>query len=114
MSDEVFIGVVAPASCDMIVTSPLTAVGVPLFDLATVTAVALTVLKPNVATEFSWSASYAYDGTKKELLVSHPFALGDVDRVGQYLFFVTVTLPEGPLRTRTRSFIAKQKFDTTL
>jgi hypothetical protein len=107
VSDSVFVGVLAPASCVLIVTDPA-------MDLGTVTATDLLVLKPDGTTEVSWPTDYAYDATSKELTISHPFAAGDVDQVGNYHFFAIVTFPEGPLRSKTRSFTARTKFDTTL
>lgn len=106
MSDDVYVGAIAPATCVMTVTDPG-------FDLATVTAASFHVLKPG-GVETTWSANTDYDAIKLELTLSHPFAAGDINTPGTYAIFAELTTPSGTLRTKTRAFVAKKKFDTTL
>jgi hypothetical protein len=106
VSDDVYVGAVAPATCVMVVTDPG-------YDLSAVTAGSFIVQKPG-ALEETWPATLAYDGAALELTVSHAFQPGDINAPGTYAVFAELATPEGTVRTKTRTFVAKKKFDTTL
>lgn len=102
----IYVGAVSPAACVFVVTDADT-------NLAAVTTASLEVLRPDNG-EVTWLAAHSFNSTTGELTVTHAFGPGEVDLPGTYRIFAQLTTPDGMVRSKTRSFVAKTKFDPTL
>lgn len=78
-------------------------------DLSTVTAATFSVRKPD-ETELSWTTTLS-NQTSTTLTLTHAYVTGDVDIPGRYLVFALLTMPSGTVRTSTKAFQGKGKYE---
>lgn len=104
MSNFVYLNPVAPETY----TSDIVP-GTSGVDLSTVTAAVFSVRKPD-ETELTWAATLS-NQTSTTLTLTHAYAAGDVDTTGRYLVFALLTMPSGHVRTSTKAFTGKGKYE---
>ena len=84
-------------------------------DLTTVTGATLQVRTP-AGVEVEWAATlaagpYPPAATPTDLWLVYPYVAGDVDNLGRYAVFATMTIPGGAVRSVPSDFQVVNKFD---
>lgn len=106
-TSSIHVGELAPASLIIDVTpSDL------LPDLSIVTAVSISVQKPNSAgkmVKVTWTGAMSAQ-TATTLKVTHPFVAGDLDIPGVYTAYVVMTVPSGTVDTARKRFTVQAEF----
>lgn len=78
------------------------------FALTTATAASFLVYKPNKQ-EVEWTCSMS-NVTTSRMVISHPYAAGDIDLEGQYVVRAKITFPAGDILLPPQAFTVRSRF----
>jgi len=104
MADYVYLNPVAPEAFVVNLVPGTSGV-----DLSTTTASVFIVREPD-GTETTWSSTRT-NATTTTLTCTHVFVAGDVDQAGEFVIYVSLTIPSGTVRSAPQHLTARGRFE---